>query len=48
MIISDPFGCLYSDLVAANIDNFILYKLSLKEYFSSSMPVVKHDMFDYP
>ena len=48
MIICDPLGCLYPELVANNIEKFISYKLSLKEFFSSSMSLYGHEMFEYP
>jgi hypothetical protein len=44
----DPLGCLYQDFVASNVDQFISFNLSLKEYFQSSMPILTHEQFDYP
>lgn len=48
MIMCDPLGCLYQDFVAKNLDSFISFNLSLREYFISSMPILTHEQFDYP
>lgn len=46
MVNCDPEGQLYQDILERNFDNFVLYKLNLKKYFTSSMPIFENSNFD--
>lgn len=39
MVNCDPKGQLYQDILERNIDDFVLYKINLKKFFASSMPI---------